>query len=555
MKIKLNGNNSKNMDFVKRPSKKFRPDQRHGQKPRSVDGFISQNQALSPDKKNDNPAFDLSAQSATTEGFTPQNNSDATLTGAIATHATLPSYAGSLSNYAHQEPPKKHSKLKIFKAVGISLSGLAICAFLLGGFIFGKAWLSAHKIFRGGGSSSTLFNTNIKPEQLKGEGDGRVNILLVGIGGGDHDGANLTDSMVIASIDPVAKDITMLSVPRDLYVKVPDYWSMKINATYVSAYDRALENGLKDDKAQAAGFAKLEEVITSYIGVPIHYHALVNFQAFQQGVDAVGGIDINVKEDLYDDLLAGDNFNNPWIARKGQTHFDGRVGLLYAQSRHTSSDFARGERQREVLVALKEKVLATGTFSNPSRVTKLIDALGNNVTTNASLGELLRMYDVTKDIPSSSIASIGLTDEPNVLITTGQVDDQSIVLPVAGINNYDDIKTFVRSALKDPFLKSEAATVAVLNGTGEEGLAAKKAAELKSYGYNVILVDSAPTTDYSSTVIYDRSNGVKKYTRNYIEKRIGTKVASEPSGANPILVTADFVVILGSNETITKSTN
>jgi LCP family protein required for cell wall assembly len=541
------------MDFVKQPKKRLIPGQRR--KPQSVDGFISQNQALSHDSVNTSTAFDLGRQTDNIEGFNPQNNSDSTLTGAIVNHATLPDHSSLLSNYAPAHEAKKRSKLKIFKAVGISLSGLVICVFLLGGFVFGKAWLSAHKIFRGGGGSSTLFNTNIKPEQLKGEGDGRVNILLVGIGGGDHDGANLTDSMVIASIDPVAKDISLLSIPRDLYVKVPDFWSMKINAAYSSAYDRALENGVKDDKAQAAGFAKLEEVITNHIGVPIHYHALVNFQAFQQGVDAVGGIDINVKEDLYDDLLAGDNFGNPWIAKKGQTHFDGKVGLLYAQSRHTSSDFARGERQREVLVALKEKVFATGTFSNPSKVTKLIDALGNNITTNASLGELLRMYDVTKDIPSSSIASIGLTDEPNVLITTGQVDDQSIDLPVAGLNNYDDIKTFVRSALRDPFLKSEGATVAVLNGTGEEGLAAKKAAELKSFGYNVTVVDSAPSKDYKNTVVYDRSNGVKKYTRNYLEKRIGTKVTTEPSSSNPILVTADFVVILGSNEVPTKNTN
>jgi LCP family protein required for cell wall assembly len=446
-----------------------------------------------------------------------------------------------------EETPKKKQRSKIrtlAKGFGIAFSAVAICGLLVGGFIFGKGWLAAHKIFKGGGSSSTLFSTDIKPEKLKGEGDGRINILLLGAGGGDHDGADLTDSIVIASVDPVAKDIALLSIPRDLWVKVPNYWSMKINAAYASAKNEKLDNGGTEQQAQDEGFATLEAVVSEYMGIPIHYHALVNFQAFQQGVDAIGGVDVNVPKDLSDWFLMG--YTNPIIARKGQQHFDGKTALLYAQSRHTTSDFDRGERQRLLLIALKEKILTVGTFSNPKTVSKLIDALGNNVTVNMTLGEMMRLYDITKDIPSTSIATVGLTDEANPLVTTGMINEQSIVQPRAGLTDFSEIQSFVRNTLRDPFLKSEDATIAILNGTAISGLATKKANELKSYGYNVTIIDDAPTKDHTQTIMYDKTAGVKKFTRNYLEKRLSITTSKEATPAD-ILAQADFVVVLGTD--------
>jgi LCP family protein required for cell wall assembly len=327
---------------------------------------------------------------------------------------------------------------------------------------------------------------------------------------------------------------------------------MKINAAYSSSYERALENGSEEAAAKEAGFATLESTIEEYIGIPIHYHAMVDFQAFQQGVDAVGGIDVQVDEPLYDPFISKNK--NGLIAAAGLQRFDGFTALQYSQSRYTSSDFARGERQRQVIIALKNKVLATGTFSNPKTVSDLLDALGDNVTINATLGEIMRMYEITKDIPSDGIANVGLTDEPNVLVITDNVNDQSIVRPRAGINDYSEIQSFVRNTLRDPFLKSENATIAVLNGTSTPGLATIKANELKSYGYNVTIIDDAPTKDYQNTVVYDKSGQTKKYTRNYLENRLGAKVTEEPTSSNPILVTADFIVVLGQNET-TSSTN
>lgn len=521
---------------------------------RSIDGFRSNNPNLGSMNGNSTQSVGFDhADKPKNDGFQPQNQLEKTMSGALENKAALPvSFAGN-STFNESKPKKRLNLKKSFKIFGMASGTLVLCVFIVGGFIFGKAWLTAHKIFQGGGSSTTLFSTDVQPEQLKGEGDGRVNILLAGIGGGDRDGANLTDTIIIASIDPVAKDIALLSIPRDLYVRVPDYWSMKINAAYSSGLNRAIENGSSEKDSQEAGFTVLEQTIEEYIGVPIHYHALVNFQAFQEGVDAVGGVDVQVAEPLYDSMVS--NKKNGFVTDAGLQHFDGITALKYSQSRYTSSDFARSERQRQVIIALKEKIFASGTFSNPKKISSLVDALGDNVTINASLGELLRMYEITKDVPSTSIANVGLTDEPNVLVTTGTIDDQSIVRPVAGLTDFSDIQSFVRNTLRDPFLKSENATIAILNGTPTSGLATQKADELKSYGYNVIIIDDAPTKDYQSTVIYDKSGSTKKFTRNYLEKRLGVKVGEEPTSSNPILVTADFIVVLGANENLNETTS
>jgi LCP family protein required for cell wall assembly len=516
----------------------------------SVDGFHAQQGSLagtsaaSERRDLDNFQESTTSKASTSVGFEQQ------FTQALENRGSLP--VSTLNPYApsHTKQPKKgRGKLrKTLKGLGVGLGLVSASALLIAVFVFGKAWLTALKIFQGGGSSAVLFDQDVKPEQLKGEGDGRVNVLLAGIGGGGRAGENLTDSIVIASIDPIAKDVTLLSIPRDMWVDVPNFWSMKINAAYSSAKDQALENGSTEQEAIDAGFRTMEETISQHFGIPIHYHALVNFQGFRQGIDAIGGVDVQVEEDLYDYVIAPDNNGNPLIAAQGLQQFDGKTALLYAQSRSSSNDFERGQRQRQLIIALKSKVLQVGTFSNPTTVTKLIDALGENVSINATLGEIMRMYEIIKDTPDSQIVSLGFTDEPNVLVKTSNINDQSVVIPRLGSDDYSEIRDFVRNSLRDPFLKKENASIAVLNGTSTSGLATKKADELKSYGYNVTVIDDAPTKDYTQTVLYDRSAGVQKYTRNYLEKRLGISVSEEPQTTTPITFTADFVIVVGENE-------
>lgn len=448
-----------------------------------------------------------------------------------------------------KQPKKSHKKRKI-------LLILLAVLFVVGGYFGFSIWNTARRVLKGGSDGALALQKNIDPVKLNGEGDGRVNILLLGKGGGDHPGADLTDTIIIASIDPIAKEAALFSLPRDLWVRAPELWSMKINSVYSSAKDKAYSMNESDDAgAEKAGINAIESVVKSITGVPIHYYVMVNFTAFEQAVNAVGGVTVNVSEPLYDYVQAWDNNNNPLIADVGVQQFNGKKALLYARSRSTSSDFARGERQRQIIVALQEKVMQLGTFSNPVAVTKLINTVGSNVYTDLSLSEIMRIYEIGKEIPSSKIASFSLTDEDNVLVKTDNINGASVVVPRAGVFSYDAIQSYVRNSLRDSFLKSEDAKIVVLNGSGIEGLANRRAEELKSYGYNVISVDNAPRSDYTSTELLDFTDGVKKYTKRYLEQRLKVLTAQNNASIDNTVYGADFVIIVGNNENTSATQN
>lgn len=428
---------------------------------------------------------------------------------------------------------------------------------IIGGFFGGRAWWLANKIFQGGGGAVAL-QDNVDPSLLRGEGDGRVNVLLLGRGGAGHDGSDLTDTIVIASIDPIQKKAALLSIPRDLYVQSSFGSYSKINAVFANAKSSALANTSQSDKdriskAESAGFKALENVIQSKIGIPIHYHAVIDFAGFAKAIDTVGGVDVDVPESA--SVYEG----NMWImgqqytlnVQQGKSHFNGLRALAFSRSRHTSmrGDFDRSERQKLVMVALKDKVLSAGTYGNPIKINQLMGDFGNHIYTNLGLNEVQRLYEIIGQIPSNSISSVGLANPPNDYVTTGMVDGQSVVYPKAGLDNYKEIQHFVRNRLKDGFLANENASVAVYNGTSIVGLAGRTSDDLKSYGYNISTVADAPTKGVQKTLVIDLRHGEKKYTKRYLENRFGTTAAgSLPDNSKINPGSADFVIILGQNE-------
>lgn len=451
------------------------------------------------------------------------------------------------------KPKRKRFRFSLRPTKRKALVALILMLIVVGA-VFGKSWWRLHQVFKGGGSSAFL-QDGVDPSKLKGEGDGRVNILLLGKGGDGHEAPDLTDTILIASIDPINKKAALLSIPRDLWVSPEGRGNMKINAVYAMAKYKVL-NGKKinnqKEEAEKAGLAAIEKEVSTDMGIPIHYHVIVDFNGFKKAINTVGGIDIavtpenEVSETLWDEST-GKNYK--LNVKAGQQHFDGDRALFYSRSRHTSprGDFDRTERQRLVLQALKDKVLSAGTFANPAKVSSLLDAFGEHVKSNLSINELMRLYDIAKMLPNDGIASLGLADPPNNYVQTGNIDGQSIVRPREGVGVYTAIQNYVRNALKDGFIASENAKILILNGTTIEGLATKKSDELKSYGYNVINIGTAPTQTYTKTILVDLRGNPKKYTKHYLEQRLGlTAVTSLP---DPKIVPgdADFVIILGQN--------
>ncbi len=420
----------------------------------------------------------------------------------------------------------------------------------IGGLLFSQGFMKLHKVFRGTTGTAAALKANVDPALLKGEGAGRINLLVLGRGGGNHDGPDLTDTMMLASIDPVNHTSVLISIPRDLWVKV-NGTSTKINAAWETgefAYLHKVAPGSTDPKAISAGFDAADQVVEDVLGINIHYNLLVDFQAFQQGVDTVGGVTVNVPTDLVDPTMAWENANNPVLAKAGVQAFDGKHALIYVRSRETTSDFARGLRQRSVLLALKAKVDSLGTLSNPLKIASLMNTFGNNVQTDLSLGDASRLYSIVKNISETNTSSSGFTDPPNSFVTTAAVNGQSTVQPKAGMFNYSEIQNFIKTQLKDGYITKENAKVLVLNGTTLPGLATAKADELKQYGYNVIGAASTPTSGWTQTMLIDLSHGQDKYTRHYLEQRFKTTAVTTMPDNTIQTNGADFVIIVGSDE-------
>ncbi len=444
---------------------------------------------------------------------------------------------------------KKWRRVRMVAARGTAL--VLVLLITMGGLLFSQSYLKLNKVFKGTTGTVAALKPNVNPNLLKGEGSGRINVLLLGRGGGNHDGPDLTDSIMLASIDPINYKTTLVSIPRDLWVNVPNAGVMKINAAWETGEFKYLgkqQPGSTNPAAITAGFKLVDQTVGQVLGITIDYNVMVNFQAFQQAVDTVGGVTVNVPTPLIDPTMAWENGHNPVLAQAGVQNFDGAQALLYVRSRETTSDFARAARQRDVLVALKSKIETLGTLSNPLKISGLINAFGNNIQTDLSLSNASRLYSIVRKISNTNVSSIGLDAAPNQYVTTGNIAGQSIVLPTAGLFNYGGIQGYIRSLLKDPYIIKENAKVLLLNGTDNPGLATSAAAQLQSYGYNVIGTANTPTPSWTQTTLVNLTNGKDPYTQHYLEERFGVKAIHHLSDNTIPTNGADFVIIIGSNE-------
>lgn len=557
------------------------PSDRLGRRNNSIDGFIqpqrrnglSAQQRIGENTKKPEtrrPQVRQIGDFSGPEGLTPRNRIRSVQTTATP-EKTRPSFGQShdnsgkrskeksrfkriLSGLKPRNIKKKWQSMSRRRKIFTVIATIIVIMAMLFGFLVLKGYLNLNKVLQGGGASAAL-DENVDPSKLRGEGDGRVNILLLGRGGEGHEGADLMDTIMIASIDPVAKEAALLSVPRDLYVPVKGSGSMKINAAFSTGKEEALANSSSNNsdeaekKAEDAGYELLQDTIEKNLGISINYRGVIDFNGFEQAVNAVGGVEINPPQAVVENMrINGKSYK--LNVQPGPQHMDGFEALAYSRSRYTSArgDFDRSERQRLMILALKDKIMSAGTFSNPSKISNLLDTLGDRVQTDFSLQDLNRLYQIGKEIDPSKISSIGLADPPNDYVVTDNVAGQSVVVPKAGARDFSEIKAYLRSVLQDSFIKNENAKIIVLNGTETVGLATTKAEDLKTYGYNITQVDNAPTKDYTRTTLIDLRNGSKKYTKNYLEKRYGITAKTTLPDATIQPGEADFVIILGSDQ-------
>ena len=550
----------------------FKKPKKNRNKLTTLDGFIPSNGSLNDNDNDIRARFRQSYHPSDNQRPEPTQSIDETPQedGLHTTNRDLQSVSFENQDVAYiastiEEEPKnglfRTNKVKKQRnwrrrfARGFAVSFLALVIAV--GSLFTYGYIKTQQVFKGNGEGAAALQEGVDPSRLNGEGDGRINILLLGKGGPGHEAPDLTDTILLASIDPVQDEAALLSVPRDLYVEDANGFSTKINAIYSNAKQASLANIANEELAEEAGLRAIKQSVNQVLGVPIHYYTMINFTAFEEAINTVGGLTINVEEALIDYTIAHELGGDPVIAAQGLQTLDGERALYYARSRKGSArgDFDRTQRQREVIIALQNKILSTGTFSNPLKIVELLNTFGTNVRTDLNgIDEIKRLYDIGKDIDSSNIVSVELADDP-VLVVTDLIGTQSVVVPVEGLYQYGDIHSFVRNNLRDAFLKQEDSRVVILNGTSVAGLATAKQNELQSYGYNVVLIDNAPTANYATTKLIDLTLGEDRYTENYLERRLGVSSTNLSEDGVPTNETADFVIILGNDEAIKTTQN
>jgi LCP family protein required for cell wall assembly len=427
-----------------------------------------------------------------------------------------------------------------------SAAMLFVVAVTLAGLMLWNGYAKFHKVFHGKSIVAALAGKpTVTPQQLAGEGSGRINVLLAGISGTGSYGANLTDTIALLSIDPVNEKATIVDIPADLWIQQPTQVPYANKQEQLNAvYEGSLEsvNGVNTNPdATQAGLESLDQVVEKVTGVDINYNLLINFQALQQVIDTVGGISVAVPTELYDSTLAWKDHVSPVIAKPGVQQMNGNQALLYVRSRQTPNGVTQVQRELEVLAALKDKVLSVGTWSDPSKLEDLMSTLGSNVYTDLSIEGAGQLYGIMGKISDSNVSSVDLIGASINLLTSQQDGGVTVAVPVAGQNEYGAIQQYVRGYMSDGYVVNEHAPVTVLSG--DAGGAAVAGSILKSYGLNVTTTGIAGQRVNQLTLV-DLSNGGDTFTLHALEVHYHVKAVNAlPAGETVTPGSAKFVII------------
>jgi polyisoprenyl-teichoic acid--peptidoglycan teichoic acid transferase len=409
--------------------------------------------------------------------------------------------------------------------------------------------------------------------QLKNESTGRINILLLGIGGKGHDGAYLTDTIMLVSLDIKDKKIAMLSIPRDLSIPVEN----SSEWTKINNIDAFAEN-----KTPGSGGVAASEAISDILNVPIDYYARVDFSGFKNLIDKIGGVDVDVQNTLDDYAypIDGEEDNPDYYARykhlhveKGLKHMDGTLALEFSRSRHglgaEGSDFARAKRQQLVMEAVKKKMLSTNVLLNPVIITEIIADLSEHIKTNLQVWEIVKLWSIFKDIDQSGIINKVIDNSPSgLLYQTISSQGAYILLPKNG--DFTEIQYLAQNifnqvpAEKKDDVSSENPTLEILNGTWINGLANKKAIDMEKYGFKVTSVANSSHQNFDKSIIYDLTTGKKMNSLAILKEKTGATVTFNiPDWLKTDLTTElqqdstktepDFILVVGQDADTTSS--
>lgn len=447
--------------------------------------------------------------------------------------------------------------MRVWTYVRIALAGLAGIGLLGAGLFAVRLWSVLHAISPKAqpGDLISLIHQTDQPGSLgwKIKHDQRINILLLGYGGPGHDGPYLTDSIMLVSVRPASHEAIMISLPRDLWVKIPalprngSMWG-KLNSAYAIGTDHADFPNVRSDWNTPTGGGDLAAATVSQItGQPIDYWIGVDFTAFRDVVNAVGGIRVNVPAALDDPYFPVGETTGMMRVHfdAGWQQFDGERALEYARSRETTSDFDRSRRQQLIMLAVRQRVFSLNAVP---KLFGLLSALQDNVRTNLRPAEMRQVADLVGRIKDADIRRVAI-DTSNLLRSGWTRDGQYILQPMD--ITYAALQHFVAMALPDRLALTSHVAFQLQDGSRRYRVpynvgtpASIMTSLFQSEGWTATL-GPAPVQRVVKTEIHDGSAGTAAATVAWLQSYFDAVVVPVPTPSSGPSVT----VVLGSDFT------
>ncbi len=394
-----------------------------------------------------------------------------------------------------------------------------------------------------------LFQPASRRQQEIAPATNRTTILIIGVDARPKQTFELTDSIIVLTMNPQTGSAGMLSLPRDLKIRPTTFTqAVKINMVYQIGVNRGTPGG---------GAALLGDVVTEMIGYPIDYYIKINFEGFKQIVDLIGGVDINVTKEIYDDKYPDDNYGYepPVHFLPGLQHMDGATALKYARTRHADNDYMRAARQQQVIMAIKDKIMQPGQLEALlPRLPRLATAMANSVQTDMPVDKaiaLARALDKinldnpTRVVIDTKMGTPGYEDPAQGGLGSFLVPDMNKVRAAADAIFSDALPEISPEETTRQAVQAEAARIIVLNGTAERGVAAKTQSDLITAGFNVIAVGNAETADYAETTLVTH-DGQTPATVQALRDRFG--ITDDRVRAEPANSAVDVILIIGQDQ-------
>ena len=426
-----------------------------------------------------------------------------------------------------------------FQTFGLVASVFLSCA----GVFTWQTYQQANTIFNGQADALPVRSMPVVPTLLKGETEGRINLLVLGAPGEGKPGGDLTDTMFIMSLDPVNHQTKLINIPRDLWVKMPSPYygeKQKINVAFAAAkYQKLGRADLNDmtSPAMQAGFAGVDNVIKEVMGVSIQYHLYISGGGFEKAIDAVGGIELDIKRRLYDPMLALENGKSALILPAGKQTVSGKKALLYTRSQ-ASWGSSRAERAQQVINALLGKVLSLGTLSNPAKLQQMMQAFAGSAYSDMTLSEAFRLYGMVRD--SSNMQTLDVVTAG--LLNADSKGGTEVLRPRAGYDTYGALHDYFGAQLPDGVLLKEATKITVIAPTRLK--ASEMAQALRREGYMATeLVSPLPPTGGAIRLI-DFSGGKAAYANRMLSERYGVSVEQTVPSDIVVPPGTEFAIIL-----------